>query len=376
MFWRILSRLLWASRGRLLLALLAVTSGAAVCAALVNLDLDAGEKFTREFRTLGANVIVAPQADQDSTPTMDEAVMMRIAAMSAPEVVAAAPYVYIVANTGQQTAPIPVIVAGTWFDQVARMNSWWKIDGQWMTQRDDEAQCMVGANAARQLGVAPGGHLTLRYLGREAQFAVAGVMTSGDSEDNQIFISLPAAQSLAQLGDRVALAQISVRGATPVLEDFVRRLGVALPDLEVRPVRQLAATEGHLLERIRSLLFVTVVLILVLSAMGVLAATAGLAIERRRDVGLMKAIGGSVRRVMRFFFAEAMVIAVIGGAIGGGLGLLLSRWIGWRVFSAEITPRLIVLPLTIAAMMIVALAGALPLRLLGRVRPAEILRGE
>jgi putative ABC transport system permease protein len=307
---------------------------------------------------------------------MDEAVMARIAAMNAPEVVAAAPYIYIVANTGEQKAPIPVIVAGTWFDQVARMNSWWKIDGQWVTQRDDEAQCMVGANAARQLGVAPGGHLTLRYLGREAQFTVAGVMTSGDSEDNQIFISLPAAQSLAQLGDRVALAQISVRGSTPVLEDFVRRLGVALPTLEVRPVRQLAATEGHLLERIRSLLFVTVVLILVLSAMGVLAATAGLAIERRRDVGLMKAIGGSVRRVMRFFFAEAMVIAVIGGAIGGGLGLLLSRWIGWRVFSAEITPRLIVLPLTIAAMMIVALAGALPLRLLGRVRPAEILRGE
>lgn len=376
MFWRIFSRLLWASRGRLLLALLAVASGAAVCAALVNLDLDAGEKFTREFRTLGANVIVSPQADQDGTPVMDEAVMARIAALNAPEVVAAAPYVYIVANAGEPSAPVPVIVAGTWFDQVARMNSWWKVAGQWVTQRDDQAQCMAGAEAARQLGLAPGSRVTLRYAGRQAQFTVAGVVTSGGSEDNQIFVSLPAAQSLAQLGDRVALAQISVRGTTPILDDFVRRLGVALPELEVRPVRQLAATEGHLLERIRSLLFVTVLLILVLSAMGVLAATAGLAIERRRDVGLMKAIGGSVRRVMRFFFAEAMVIAIVGGLLGGGIGLLLSRWIGWRVFSAAIAPRLIVLPLTVAAMMIVALAGALPLRLLGRVRPAEILRGE
>jgi putative ABC transport system permease protein len=108
----------------------------------------------------------------------------------------------------------------------------------------------------------------------------------------------------------------------------------------------------------------------------VLAATAGLAIERRRDVGLMKAIGGSVRRVMRFFLAEAMFVGVMGGAIGGAAGLLLSQWIGQRVFDAAITPRLVVLPLTILVMMGVALAGALPLRLLGRVRPAEILRGE
>jgi len=231
-------------------------------------------------------------------------------------------------------------------------------------------------DAARQLGLAPGSPVTLRYSGRQAQFIVAGVVTAGGSEDSQIFISLSAAQSLAQLGDRAALAQVSVRGSAPVLEDFVGRLSAALPGLEVRPVRQLAVAEGRLLERIRSLLFVTVLLILVLSAMGVLAATAGLAIERRRDVGLMKAIGGSVRRVMRFFLAEALVIAVAGGALGGGLGLLLSQWIGWRVFSAAIAPRLVVLPLTIAVMIFVALAGALPLRLLGRVRPAEILRGE
>ena len=55
-----------ASRGRWLLALVAVTSGAAVCAALLNLDLDAGDKLTREFRTLGANVVVSPQQSGDA----------------------------------------------------------------------------------------------------------------------------------------------------------------------------------------------------------------------------------------------------------------------------------------------------------------------
>jgi putative ABC transport system permease protein len=160
------------------------------------------------------------------------------------------------------------------------------------------------------------------------------------------------------------------------VEAVVQRLAVALPELEVRPVRQLSAAEGPLLERIRGLLFATVLLVLILSALGVLAATAGLAVERRRDVGLMKAIGGPVRRVMRFFLAETLVVAIAGGIVGGVAGLALSQWIGMRVFATSITPRLIVLPLTVAVMVAVALAGAVPLRLLGRVRPAEILRGE
>src|SRR6202521_1728531 len=167
MFWRIFSRLLWASRGRLALALLAVASGATVCAALVNLDLDAGEKFTREFRALGGNVIVSPAFAQDAAPAMDAEVMARIAALHAPEVVAAAPYVYLAARAGEAASGVPVILAGTWFDQVALMNSWWKVEGQWVTERDDRDHCMAGRDAARLLALAPGGRLTLHYAGRQ-----------------------------------------------------------------------------------------------------------------------------------------------------------------------------------------------------------------
>ncbi len=60
MFLRILWKLLGASRGRLALALVALSSGAAVSSALLNVNLDAERKLTQEFRTLGANVVVAP----------------------------------------------------------------------------------------------------------------------------------------------------------------------------------------------------------------------------------------------------------------------------------------------------------------------------
>jgi putative ABC transport system permease protein len=376
MFWRILWRLLYASRGRLALALIAVTSGAAVSAALLNLDLDATDKFTREFRVFGANVVVSAPQTGDAAGTMDAAEIERIQQLPSPQIVGVAPYLYLSAEAQAGENKAAVIVTGTWFDAAERMNSSWKVDGNWVSGRENRTDCMIGEQVAARLGLVPSHSVKVQYGGREAVLRVVGVITAGGSEDSQIFVSLPLAQELGGLGARASLVQISVRGSAPEVENVIGRLSLALPALQVRPLHQLAEAEGRLLERIRGLLFATVVLILALTSLGVLAAMAGLALERRGDVGLMKALGGSVRKIMRFFMAEATVIGFVGGTMGFAIGMLLSQWIGQRVFSVSITPHLIVLPATLALMVLVSLAGALPLRLLGRVRPSEILRGE
>jgi putative ABC transport system permease protein len=373
MFLRILWKLLGASRGRLTVALIALTSGAAVCSALLNVNLDAERKLTQEFRTLGANVVVAPPpAGGNDAALADGAVMGRIAALRIPQLVAAAPYLYVAANSGTQ----PVILAGTWFDQVAKMNSWWKVEGAWVSSRDDHEHCLVGIRAARQLGLASGSPVSLRSGDHTISLTVAGIVTTGGAEDNQILTNLDSAQTLAGLAGRISLAQLSVSGTPAEIEAVTRTLSNNLAGLDVRPVRQIAAAEGTILGRIQGLIFWTIALILVLSMLGVLASMAALAMERRRDVGLMKALGGTVPRIMRLFLAEAGTLGALGGLLGFLVGVVLARWIGERVFGVVISARLEVLPITIALTVGVALAGAFPLRLLGRVRPAEILRGE
>src|SRR5207302_745994 len=238
MFWRVLWKLFRASRGRLGVALLALGSGAAVCSALINLQLDAERKLTREFRALGANVIVSPlrearAAGNESPPLMSESVYRRIGALRSARVVAVAPYLYLVARS-------PVV------------------------------------NAAEQ--------------------------------------------------------RVIVSGSPCELEAFTSRLARALPGFEVRPVRQLAEAEGHLLGRIRVLILSAVILILALTTLCVLATMAALAMERRRDVGLMKALGGSMSRVFRLFLTEAGSLGVVGGLLGYVVGILLSEWMGRRVF--------------------------------------------
>jgi ABC-type antimicrobial peptide transport system permease subunit len=103
---------------------------------------------------------------------------------------------------------------------------------------------------------------------------------------------------------------------------------------------------------------------------------AALAMERRQDVGLMKALGGPIGRIVTLFMAEVGVLGAAGGFVGAILGVELSRWMGQRVFGTAISSRWEIFPLTIVLMVAVALAGALPLRLLGKVKPAVIFRGE
>jgi putative ABC transport system permease protein len=119
-----------------------------------------------------------------------------------------------------------------------------------------------------------------------------------------------------------------------------------------------------------------IILILALTALCVLATMAALAMERRADVGLMKALGGSITRIVSLFVAEVGLLGAAGGLLGGVLGVGLSYWMGLRVFDTAVTPQWQIFPITIILMTLVAMAGALPLRMLGEVKPAIILRGE
>jgi len=385
MFGRLLFQLLRGSRGRLAVALIAIVSGAAVISALLNLNLDVGSKLTQEFRTLGANVVIAPSQSQGSAPPtgnaapssnvaglMDENLVLQQMKSVKTAEITAAPYLYVIARVEKN----PVVVAGTWLDEAQKLSPTWKIEGNRVNSRDDLVHVLVGQNVARELHLAPGSEFALDYLGRTEKLIVAGVVDSGDAEDNQVFVNLVVAQQLSNLDGQIGLLQLNVGGGSENVADVAAKLAAALPGYDVHPIRQVTAAEGALLARLRLLIFSMVALILVLTSLCVLATMAALAIERREDVGLMKALGGSISRVVGLFLAEVGVLGAAGGAIGCIVGMVLTRWMGHRVFEATISMRWEIIPLTIALMIAVALAGASPLRMLGNVKPAVIFRGE
>jgi putative ABC transport system permease protein len=379
MFGRLLWKLLRGNRGRLTVALVAVISGAAVISALLNLQFDIERKLTQEFRALGPNVTIGPrqaaqQGDAAATsPTlMDQAAVARAVEQTRTgELVGAAPYLYVVARVGDT----PVVVAGTNLDDAQKIQPSWKLEEN-APAKKMVGRGIVGSNVARQLKLTPGSEIELTYLGRSVPLVVGAILDSGAAEDDQILVDLAEAQQLANSPGQIEAEELRVQGNAPTIAAYAARLGSSLPDYDVRPVRQVTEAEGNLLGRTRLLIASTIVLILALTALCVLATMAALAMERRADVGLMKALGGSISRIVALFLAEVGVLGAAGGAIGCVAGYALASWMGKRVFDAAVEPRWQIFPLTVVMMAAVAMTGALPLWQLGRVKPAVILRGE
>jgi putative ABC transport system permease protein len=383
MFWRIVRRLLLANRGRLFVILLALSAGAAVAAALLNLQVDAKRRLTTEFRAFGPNVVVTPRKAYGSdviNKTLDQSWVQQVPPLNEGNTVISTGFLYVIVDAVVTDAPavvlkdsqnpIPAVLVGHTGDMDHEMAT------QPQRLPDSLEACDLGARVAVQLNAREGSTLQLRKGSSELSCHVARVLSYGGQEDTQISVHIQAAQRLAGMPGRISLIQISVPGTSHAINGYIADLAQRLPDADVHGIRQFTEGEAKIYNRISGLLTGTVALVLALTALCVMAAMTNVAMERKTDVGLMKAIGGATRRVLRLFLAEAAVLGLAGGVLGGAAGIVLSIWLGKAVFGLAARPRLIVYPVAVALTIIVAIAGAYPLRRLASVRPASVFRGD
>jgi putative ABC transport system permease protein len=391
MFWRIIRRLFGANPGRLFVMLLALGAGAAVTAALLNLQVDAKRRLTSEFRAFGANLIIAPKSlgAYPATGTLlNQSLLRNLPSEFQRYSVISVPFLYLIAELSPTDAgmesSVPVVVSGTYLEELPQIFSAWDFGPSPIPRRKDtfvhtpqaSVLCLLGVKLASRFRLAQFEDIELRNGTEKVTCKVADIITTGSDEDSQIFIDLPAAQRLASLSSRIGLIQISVDGPPPTIQRFQAFLAQKFPDVDVRPIRQFTEGEAKIYNRISGLLTATVAIVLVLTGLCVMAAMTNVAMERRNDVGLMKAIGGSMRRVLRLFLAEAALLGLAGGMIGAAAGIFLSIGLGKAVFGVAARPRLIVYPVAVALTIIVAILSAYPLRRLASIRPASVFRGE
>jgi putative ABC transport system permease protein len=382
MFWRIMRRLLAANRGRLFVILLALGAGAAITAALLNLEVDAERRLTTEFRAFGPNVMIVPKDSSSSGfETLPESIIHSVPLNLPGGSVTASVALYAVADVSvpSSTKSLSAVVSGSspfaFLRVAARSDSPPASNPEGMN-RHTVSVCVLGTRVARQLGAQQDAELALAYGYRRETCRVASVRETGGPEDDRVMVALPTAQSLAGLPGRISVIELIVPGTPVAIQSYIADLQQRVPNADIRPIRQFTEGEAKIYNRIRSILSATVALVLVLTVLCVMAAMTNVAMERRNDVGLMKAIGGATRRVLRLFVVEAALLGLAGGVVGASVGILLSMWLGKAVFGIAARPRLIVYPVAVALTIIVAIAGAYPLRRLANIRPAAVFRGE
>lgn len=394
MFWRIVRRLLGANRGRLFVILLALGAGAAVTAALLNLEVDAKRRITSEFRAFGPNVLVTPfDTIQGSArkSTLPMTLADRIPRESQGGQVRISPFLYFTGavyfSKAHTVSEVPAVIVGTDLSQLRQFGAGW----QWKKTVQLEGSghpCVLGTKLYSEVSsrkwdyIAPGRNSpspnapSIITSSDAIPCTELTEFSSGGPEDSQIFLPLDDAQARSVMGGRVSMIQLSVPGTPRQIDAYIASLRQKIPEAQVHPVRQFTEGEAKIYNRISGILTATVVLVLVLSSLCVMAAMTNVAMERRNDVGLMKAIGGATRSVLRFFLAEAALLGLAGGLIGAAAGIFLSIWLGKQVFGVAAQPRLIVYPVAVALTMMVAILSAYPLRRLASIRPASVFRGE
>jgi putative ABC transport system permease protein len=413
----------------------ALALGMAVATAALSVSLDVGDRLAQEFRSLGANLLVTPQAD--SLPLEIGGVDYRPANAGAylPEadlgklkiifwrfnIMAFAPILDVpiqawspasknwsspgvadkatlIGTWSQHSVPIPD--GTTYLTGIERTNPWWNVEGKWFAEGSNE--CLVGSAFARKFGLKTGDTLNVRVSDRAGWRAlkIVGVLSTGGPEDSAIVAPLPTAQQLAGKPGQYRRLYVSALTkpedafarkdpktmtpaefdkwyCTPYISAIALQISEELKGTDVRVIRRVAEGEGNILTRVRTLLWLVTFASLLAAALAVGASAAASVIERRTEIGLMKALGANSVLVGVLLAAEQLLLALVGGGFGYAVGILLARLLGEQIFGFTPEPKLFVLLIILALAALTTLLGsALPLRRASRYDPAPILRGE
>jgi putative ABC transport system permease protein len=365
MFARLLIRAAVLRRRRAASALLAMIVAAAVATAMMNLYVDVQAKLRTEFRNYGANVVIVAKDGQSLPADALEKVESVLGAKAL-----AVPFSYAVARTKDGQS---VVVVGTDFARARQLNHWWKVS-HW-PEAHGEALIGMRAAAAVTPGSANRKPFELTFQGKVIELTPAGLLQTGAGEDSRIYLDQSEFEKWTGLAP--STIEVAANGTSSEVEASIRHLAQLLPTAEVRPVRQIMEGEANVLNKTRATLYASATLVVLTSALCVLATLIGWVFDRRRDFAIMKALGASERLVNGFFAAEAAVLGVIGAILGFFIGIGVAAWIGRVNFHAPVVPRFSVFPYVLAGSVAVALISAiLPIGMLRRVQLAIILRGE
>ena len=408
-----------------------IALGASLATAMLNIMLDVGDKVNQELKAYGANITVVPK---------ENSLLTDLYALDGQEETAAAhlkeddlgkiktifwgfnildftPFVNTTVVLDDETE---VKLTGTWFNHHLALNtgeeldagihslrSWWDVkNGQWLDEQKEgtaNGGVMVGTVLAERLGISSGDSLHVKTSDGEKTLSVVGVFDSGGDEDEQIFTTLATAQELS--GTKGLIDSIEVSALTTPDNELAKKAATkgpgslspadyetwyctayvssicyqiqeAIPDSVASPVRQVAESEGNILDKTQLLMILITILSLFGSALGISNLVTASVMERSNEIGLLKAIGARDYRISGIVLTEIIITAVAGGVAGYFMGYGFAQIIGQTVFNSSIEMKPMVIPIVAVLIVIVTLAGSIPaIRMLLRLRPAEVLHG-
>lgn len=423
---------------RKLLAIMTIFLAAGLVSALLAVSIDIGDKMARELKSYGANILIEPASsavlsaesnggnslstqdflDEKELPNVKDIFWRNNIVGFAPLLSAEVEGKNLTQNNTHNIG-----ILGTFFDhQIAIpdeddyhtgqriISPYWKVQGQWVNDSqknfDENIPALLGNQLANSTQWKIGDQIQLNYhegeTKRHLNIHIVGILSTGGAEEQQIVLPLSAVQNLLNLSGKVQAIKVSAltvpenklsRKArdnpdalaaeeydrwycTAYVSSISHQLEEAISGAVVRPIWQVAASEGVVIEKIQLLLAVVTVAALVAAAMGIASLMTTTIIERSKEIGLMKALGAYQWQIVLLFYCEAIISALLGGALGCVAGWGLAKFIGITLFGSPLDFAWIVVPCVLVLSMIIALIGTwFPAHRIAQLYPVEVLYG-
>lgn len=306
-------------RGRFVFTLLGITIGIASFVTFLAMGGSLKSEIYRETAALGANLVVIPKGscgyEQLSILTGDQMPTN----ISAEEIasIRAIRGLTVVPFLAQQTAinNRPVTVSGIEPAATLAFKRWQVARGAYFV-RDDENGVVLGAGAARQFELQPGATVTIRG----EKLPVLGILAeTGGRDDATLFLSLPLAQRLFKSADKVSYAAIRVDNLA-LTEGYIEQIRVAT-GLGVVSDKQMLKSVLGIVGTVNITLQLIAAVAVLAAAFGIINTMVAATYERKREIGILQALGARRRTIFTLFMLEAGFYGVIGGVTGviGGL---------------------------------------------------------
>ena len=388
MFFHMITASLMRRRSRMFVALLAIAVGATILSGLTTIYYDVPKQMGEQFRNYGANMIFVASAESEGLTMSD--VEDALEEIPDDQKVGVSPYRYETLSVNEQ----PVIIAGTDLEETKKTSPYWYVDGQWP---EEDGQILVGKEMANILSLNLGDALTITYskeamqnpdqpaevdrsLNEDAvniEYTVTGILDTGGTEESYIFMSLTDMGALTNEDEKIDVVELSISASGDELDGYVSKIQKKVPQITPRLVKRVTQSETTVLTKLQSLVLLVTIVVLLLMMICVATTMMAVVTERRKEIGLRKALGASNKSIVREFMGEAMLLGGSGGLIGSILGFVFAQLVSMNVFNSTITFRPLLIPITIvAAVLVTALASLIPVRNATEVDPAIVLKGE
>lgn len=430
MTFRLLREMLWHRKGHVGLILLAIMVGVSLTTALLSISINIMSKMAQELRSYGANIAVTPRSERleidvagvvysppAGTDYIDERELGTLKTIFwGNNILGFVPFLSAPVKAGE--SQILTALTGTWFDKkvilppgspvdtmktgVKTVFPWWQVTGTFPDDTDKE-EVLLGTSLARRLQATIGDILPVEYDGKSYSLKVVGLVSTGSFEDDQIVGNLAFVQRVNGLSYGASRVMVSamvepkeklaaeIRNkkpeemtpgeyeiwyCSPVIESVSKQIEEAIPGSQARPIRQIAEAEGAFLVKLEGLIVLITLFALTISILGVMATLYTAILERRGEIGLMKALGAQKAQIITIFSSEAAFLGISGGILGYFGGSFLAKLIGEKVFNSIILPDPSFFPLAITLALVIALFGSgLPVWQATKITPVKLMQG-